>query len=66
MWKCNKLDLESIFRAAAGRKLFAYNYLSELRSEIEEYGVTTRSKGDGHFDQLSAGFCAYFICKRYI
>jgi hypothetical protein len=66
MWKCNKVDLESIFRAAAGRKLFAYNYLAELRSEIEEYGVTTRSKGDGHFDQLSAGFCAYFICKRYI
>jgi len=66
IWKANKKDLESIFRAWAGRDLFAYNYLTELRGEIEEYWVSTRSMGDGHFDQLSAGFCSYFICKRYI
>jgi hypothetical protein len=64
--RCQKVDLESFFRAAMGVNLFAYNFLDELRGEIETYGTSQRSAGDAHFDQLSAAFVAFFVCKRYI
>ena len=64
--RCQKVDLESFFRAAMGVNLFAYNFLEELRWEIETYGTQQRSAGDAHFDQLSAAFVAFFVCKRYI
>jgi len=65
VWKVSKVDLESFFRAAMGTVLFWYNYLSELKSEIEMYWVEERV-WQSHFDQLSAAFVAYFICKRYV
>lgn len=65
VWKVSKDDLESFFRASMWTSLFAYNYLEDLRSEIEMYGITERV-WESHFDQLSSLFVAWFVCKRYV
>lgn len=64
--RVSKVDLESFFRTNMGTMVFGYNFLEELRWEIEMYGTAIRSNGDSHFDQLSAAFVGFFVCKRYI
>lgn len=65
VWKVWKKDLESIFRVWMGDNLFWYNFLEELKSELETYWLSTKVDGS-HFDQLSAWFVAFFIWKRFI
>jgi hypothetical protein len=64
-WKAAKQDLESMFRVNMGVTVFAYNYIEDLRSELEMYGTAQRVDG-AHFDIMSSCFVGFFVCNRYI
>lgn len=65
IWKVRKIDLETLLRASLGINTFLYNYLDELKGEVDTYGMQDRVDGS-HFDQLSALMCANFACRKYI